>query len=135
MPGLYIFINYDGKYLIGGIMREKHYIIAVLLLFIFYGCGKSNSYSPEQAVNHIGKKVTITGKVYEVYTTRRGTTFLDFGGRYPDNPFTAVIFRNKRSGFGNVYTYQGKKISVTGVVTTYRGKPEIILDSKGQINY
>ena len=42
---------------------------------------------------HVGQTVTVEGVVSEVHTAASGrATFIDIGGRYPNNTFTAVIF-------------------------------------------
>ena len=89
--------------------------------------------TPAQANNHIGEKVTITGTVDEVHITRTGTCFLNMGGTYPDNTFTAVIFKSDISKFGDVQKYEGKEVEISGLLKEYQHKPEIILNYKKQI--
>ena len=60
-------------------------------------------------------------------------TFIDFGGRYPNNTFTAVIFSRDVTKFSNVDALNGKTVDVTGPVRLHNGKPEIILNDPGQI--
>jgi len=82
---------------------------------------------------HVGQTVTIEGPVGNVYTARSGMTFIDIGGRYPDNAFAAVIFADDTAKFPNVKALDGKVVDVTGAVSLYRGKPEIILKSADQM--
>jgi DNA/RNA endonuclease YhcR with UshA esterase domain len=44
-----------------------------------------------------------------------------------------VIFANKFDVIGDLNIYEGKNVSLTGRVTVYKEKPQIILDSKEQI--
>jgi DNA/RNA endonuclease YhcR with UshA esterase domain len=82
---------------------------------------------------HVGQTVTIEGPVGNVYTARSGMTFIDIGGRYPDNAFAAVIFADDTAKFPNIKALDGKVVDVTGAVSLYRGKPEIILKSADQV--
>lgn len=83
--------------------------------------------APEAAASHVGEMVTIKGLIATVYKSRSGVTFLDVGGRYPENTFTAVIFPEDRMHFSNLGTLTGKTVEIKGLVQLYRGKPEIIL--------
>src|SRR5579863_6686297 len=85
------------------------------------------------AKGHVGQTVTIEGPVGNVFTARTGMTFIDIGGRYPDNMFAAVIFADDSGKFPDIKTLDGKVVDVTGAVSLYRGKPEIILKSADQV--
>lgn len=86
-----------------------------------------------KAASHVGQSTTVEGVVSDVHTSRSGVTFLDFGGRYPDNAFTGVILEEDAGNFGDVQSLSGRTVSVTGQVQLYRGKPEIIIRSAGQL--
>ena len=89
----------------------------------------------EKAVDYIGKKVAICGKVYSTKFQGSGVTFINMGGEYPNNPFTAVIMANNRSNFNykpEEYL-NGKSICVMGTVKEYKGKPEIVVEKQDQI--
>ena len=61
--------------------------------------------------------------------------FINMGAEYPNNPFTAVIMFNKRSGFSykpEEYL-QSKTICVTDIIKNYKGKPEIVVDKEQQV--
>jgi RecJ-like exonuclease len=89
--------------------------------------------TPADAKTHVGQTVTVEGAVGNIAAGRSGTTFIDVGGRYPDNSFAAVIFAADRSKFPDLKTFDGKVVDITGAVTLYRGKPEIILKSADQM--
>jgi DNA/RNA endonuclease YhcR with UshA esterase domain len=83
---------------------------------------------------HVGQTVTVEGVVSEVHTAASGrATFIDIGGRYPNNTFTAVIFSRDVTKFSNVDALNGKTVDVTGPVRLHNGRPEIILNDPGQI--
>ncbi len=88
-----------------------------------------------QAGNYIGQETTAKGKVAVGYKSRTGTIFLNFGGAYPDQCFTATIFASDAGKFPpnpNSY-YEGKTVKVSGKIKLYEGKPEIILEEPSQI--
>jgi DNA/RNA endonuclease YhcR with UshA esterase domain len=86
------------------------------------------------APKHVGETVTVEGTVSAVHTeSRTGVTFIDMGGRYPDQAFTGVIFKDDAGKFQNVESLTGKIIDITGRVHDYKGKPETILNDPAQI--
>ena len=88
--------------------------------------------SPVEAGDYNGKVVTVKGFVADVYKSEK-VAYLNFVKKYPDNPFTAVIFASKFSEFENIYDYKMKNVEVTGRVSFYRGRPQIILNDPNQI--
>ncbi|HEY5893435.1 MAG TPA: OB-fold nucleic acid binding domain-containing protein [Chthoniobacterales bacterium] len=88
--------------------------------------------SPDEASKHVGEHSTVTGVISQITTTAKGTTFINFGGRYPNHVFTAVIFRKDRDMFDSLPA-EGAVISVSGNIALYKGKPEIILTHQEQI--
>jgi DNA/RNA endonuclease YhcR with UshA esterase domain len=109
--------------------------LAVLSLWAFPI--SAASVSPEDAAGHIGETATICGVVasakYEA-TARSQPTLLDLGKSYPHAIFTAVIYGDDRSKFGTPETsLPGKRICVTGKISDYRGKPEIVLTDPNQL--
>jgi hypothetical protein len=96
-----------------------------------------NAVSAEGAARHRGIFATVEGVVRNVHTARSGSaTFLDIGGVYPDNPFSAVIFADDMARVGDVSGLVGRAVSITGKISKirmYRGKPEIIVAARNQI--
>jgi DNA/RNA endonuclease YhcR with UshA esterase domain len=89
---------------------------------------------PSAAKNHVGQTVTVEGVVSEVHHAASGKViFIDMGGRFPNNPFAAVIFKEDFDKFPDVDSLEGKTIAVTGLIKSYEGKPETILHDPGQI--
>jgi DNA/RNA endonuclease YhcR with UshA esterase domain len=90
--------------------------------------------SCSDAQSHVGQHVTVECAVSEVHHAASGSaTFIDMGGRYPSNIFTAVIFKDDASKFSNVDSLDGKTVDVTGVIGLYKDRPEIILNDPAQI--
>lgn len=131
---------------IAGIVISLLYIsLLVILIGIFsstsYGspllasAGNSNIINACDAANYIGEYKTVQGYVVDVFhSTSSNTVFLNFDKPYPDHCFTAVIFSNDLSKFGNFNIYEGKTVQVTGEIQYYQGKPEIVLENPSQIN-
>jgi len=74
------------------------------------------------------------GVVTAVSTSRKGNTFINFGGTYPDQTFTGWIpAGTPLAADASISTLQGKKLKITGRIELYRGKPEIKIMSKDQL--
>lgn len=81
--------------------------------------------TPEEATQHEGKQVTVRGKVDGQRTATSGTTFLNFGGRHPNQIFSCRAFAEKFPG--GVPPCEGRTVEVTGQVKMYEGKPTMDL--------
>ena len=112
------------------------YAFYFLLLLSFNYCF-SQTLSPNQAKDYIGKKITICGQVsgsYYSYKTKGKPTFLDMGGKYPASTFTVLIWSNYLNKFKyDLKELDGKNICVTGFIKEYKGKPEVVVSDPNQI--
>src|SRR5215472_7679943 len=93
--------------------------------------------SPKEATSHIGETATVCGVVvsaeYEA-DEQNQPTLLDLGKPYPNAIFTAVIYGNNRQKFGTPETsLRGKRICVSGPISDYQGRPEIVLTDPSQL--
>jgi hypothetical protein len=94
--------------------------------------------TPADAKNYVGKSEIVCGKVastnYAVRSKGR-PTFLNLNSAYPNQIFTVVIWGNDRAKFGQApeRAYDEKKICVTGVISSYKGVPEIVASDPSQI--
>lgn len=93
--------------------------------------------TPADAAAHVGEKATVCGVVDDaryLESSKRQPTFLNFGGRYPNHQFTAVIFGADRAPFGTPErTWLGKRLCVFGPITLFNGKPQIIVKTVSEI--
>lgn len=94
--------------------------------------------SPDQASLHIGKHMTVCGKVVDTQNAKRDPgepTFLHFGRAYPRQVFSVLIREEHRGKFAfpPEDTYLKQNICVTGRLDNYRGIPQIELRSPLQI--
>jgi DNA/RNA endonuclease YhcR with UshA esterase domain len=92
------------------------------------------TYTPEEAAKHVGETATVTGKVDSFHQSGKGNIFLNMGGAYPNQAFTAFIPSGSSAQFANAQQYDGKTVSVSGRIQWYKGKPEIIVNSPSQIS-
>ncbi len=89
--------------------------------------------APAEAPRHLEELVVVEGTVAQVSVSASETTFLNFGGRYPNQVFSAVVFKSKRALFPNLESCEGKTVQVQGIVRLYFEKPEIVLSEPGQL--
>jgi hypothetical protein len=92
--------------------------------------------TPNEARGHAGQEVVVRGQVAQLGASESSDTlFLNFGGRYPDQVFNAVIFRRHFRFFPQARHWEGKIIEVRGKVQLYKGKgkPEIVLERQEQV--
>ena len=83
-----------------------------------------------------GKTSTICEKVYSTkFMDGSQMTFVNLGGEYPHQKLSVVIKGKDRSKFpvAPELAYKDKTICVTGVVSDYNGKPEIVVTDPEQI--
>lgn len=93
----------------------------------------SGTFSYTDASQHIGEYATIEGTPVTIYTSKKGTVFFDYCKEYDACPFSAVIFSSDTTKFGNLSAYKGKTIRVTGSISSYQGRAEIIIKDPSQI--
>jgi endonuclease YncB( thermonuclease family) len=86
-----------------------------------------------EAPNHVGEYACVSGKIDHVYTSQKGTIFLNFSPDYKTSPFGAVIFGSDAYKFPNPKQYEGETVEITGLIRSYQGRPEIVLNDPGQI--
>jgi DNA/RNA endonuclease YhcR with UshA esterase domain len=95
---------------------------------------QTSNYTACEAAKHVGETATITGTVDGVHQSGKGNIFLNMGGKYPNQCFTAFIPSSSAAQFSNPQQYEGRTVSVSGKITLYKGKPEIIVNSPSQIS-
>lgn len=85
------------------------------------------------APKHIGETASVRGTLVEAYTSKSGTVFLDFCKSYKTCPFSGVIFADDVKKFGDLSSYAGKTVTLTGKISSYQGKAEIVLSDPSQL--
>ena len=96
-----------------------------------------STYTTNVAGSHIGEHATVCGIVsggHYAKSSRGKPTFINLDGAYPNQNFTIVIWGSERDQFGSPERkYKHKKICATGVIETYKGIPQIVVQDKSQI--
>jgi ribosomal protein L35AE/L33A len=85
-----------------------------------------------KAEEFIGSTCVVTGKVAEVYANDK-LVRLNFGDRFPKQTFTAVVFAAKTNLFSDLKKFEGKNLAITGKITEYREKPQIVINNTNQL--
>jgi hypothetical protein len=91
----------------------------------------------QQAADHVGETATVCGVVasanYSVRTKGK-PTFLNLDRPYPQQVFTILIWGTDRAKFGSPEVHDmGKRVCATGVIQSYKGKPEIVATEPGDL--
>jgi len=86
-----------------------------------------------EAPEHVGEYACVAGRVDHVYTSKKGDTFINFCSDYKTCPFGIAIFSSDAYKFPNPNQYEGKTVEITGLIRSYQGRPEIVLNDPGQI--
>src|SRR5258708_1178574 len=107
-------------------IRPFFAILGLFLCAIVARADKPIVIKDSEAINYVGKKVEVRGRVVSCATSPLGNAFINFGGEYPDQTFSGFIAAGSAIASDQRLTMiQGKTISITGVVRLRDGKPEI----------
>ena len=109
-------------------------MLALLLWAIGARADKPIVIKDSEAIQYVGKEAEVRGRVASVTTSPLGTTFINFGGEYPNQKFAGYIAAGSGIATDQRLTMiQGKIISITGTIRFRDGKPEIEIVSADQI--
>jgi hypothetical protein len=89
--------------------------------------------TPATAPAHVGSLASVRGTLVDAHTTSTGTVFLDFCKSYTTCPFSGVIFADDAKKFGSLTSDIGTTVTLTGMISSYQGKAEIILSDPSQL--
>jgi len=86
---------------------------------------------------HIGDDVMICDKVIDAFKPagENKLIYLNFGGKYPDEKFTAVIFPKDQPKFpfNPINVLNDKNVCITGKISEYKGKAQMVLNDPSQL--
>jgi len=101
-------------------------VLFVFCVFICLSDVLAQVINAGEAVKHIGEIVTVQGEVFNFELTNRGkTTVLYLTKDFPHEDMTIFIEDNSTIINHPEFIINGNKVSVKGVVTTFRNKPAI----------
>ena len=87
-----------------------------------------------EAIKHVGEIASVRGTLIKAYTSASGTVFLDFCSSYKTCTFSGVIFADDAKQFGDLSRYAGTIVTLTGKISSYQGKAEIVLSTPSQLS-
>ena len=119
------FLTHGAKIVLDSFLRPRHQQAIASPIGIW------PSPLPRPRLREIPLKVE--DRVENVYQSRNGNVFLDMGGHYPNQVFTAFVPASSASNVPNPSQYEGKTVSVKGKVVSHKGKPEIVVTSASQL--
>ena len=91
------------------------------------------------AIQNVGKLRTVCGRVQSTYINSNIASqpiYLNMGREYPNHTFTGLIWysSNKDNFDGRPdKKYKKKNICISGVISTFKKKPQIQIDFENQI--
>jgi hypothetical protein len=116
------------------VMKTKTVLTLFAVMCTASIIAQTSNYTAGEAAKHVGETATVTDRVEGVHQSAKGHIFLNMGGKYPNQAFTAFIPSASAAQFPNTQQYEGQTVAVSGKITLYRGKPEIIVNSPSQIS-
>ena len=117
---------------------KKFLVLVTLTLFACQlAWAKPVGIKAKDAFRRIGDRTTVCGVVAKASYLKgsgREPTFLNLADTYPKHPFTVVIWGESRDQFDYApETLKGKLVCASGVIATYKGKPQIVVDSQKKL--
>jgi hypothetical protein len=114
-------------------MKPKIFLALLVVAVAALAMAQTPTYTVADAAKHVGEIATITGTVNDVHQAGKGNIFLNIGGKYTNQVFTAFIPSSSAADFSNPRRYEGKTVAVSGKITLSHEKPEIIVSNVSQI--
>jgi hypothetical protein len=86
---------------------------------------------------NLGEVAMVYGRVYATWHNNETDDFLlFFGGDFPYQQFTAVVpgYIARKYSWRPERFFLGEHVTITGLITTYDGSPEIVVKNKRQLS-
>ncbi len=93
----------------------------------------TGTYDYTDASKHVGEYASVRGTLVKAYTSKTGTVFLDFCASYKTCQFSGVIFADDAKKFGDLSRYEDTTVTLTGKISSYEGKAQIVLSDPSQL--
>lgn len=91
----------------------------------------------EEVSKHVNDSVTVCGQVDDLRyfeSSKNSPTFLNIGGKYPNQLLTVVIWGDVRKQFkNNPDELKGRQVCFTGRIILYKDRPEIVIGQPEQL--
>lgn len=115
----------------------KPFCIILTSIFLAFSAHAQTTIKLQDVSKHIGDSVTVCGEVDDMRyfeNSKNQPTFLNIGGKYPQQLLTVVVWGEVRKLFnGDLDNMKKKIICITGRIILYKERPEIIITSPAQI--
>jgi hypothetical protein len=117
----------------------RYFVTSLLLLILVYfaQAQTTSEITIYNAKDHIGRQGTVCDKIINIKTpsSEKKPIYIDFGGVYPDNIFSAVIFPSDipKFSYNPVEVLKDKNVCITGKISEYKGKPQIVINETVQV--
>jgi DNA/RNA endonuclease YhcR with UshA esterase domain len=111
----------------------------MLVLVLCSVVAGASTLSSSEAAKHVGENATVCGTVVGVHTatsSKGSPTFINLDKTYPHQVFTVLVWGSDVAKFSPApAAWEGKQVCATGMITLYRGIPEIVAREAGQISF
>ena len=122
-------------------MIVKSFVICMVFMVVpwfFKAAYAQPKIRPDQALKFVGKQAVVCGQVMNtLYDPKhpKKVTILNLDRAYPNHIFTIVIYGEYRSKFAKPpeVNYRGKRVCVSGTVSTFQGRARMLVDRPEQI--
>jgi hypothetical protein len=119
-------------------MYREYRLIYPEYRYWYYPVGyRINTISAYDAGFYIGEVMNVYGRINDVWYSRKTDEyFLHFGAPYPYHDFTVIIPGHEARHFARhpEFFFENRNIWVTGLISLYDGKPEMVVRKKYQIH-
>ena len=115
-------------------MAKWIFLPSVMILFVFINLSYADTTIQwNEAHNYYGQNVEVTGKIVSTYNSGE-VCYLNFHSGY-EKYLRAVIFKSVFQRFTSnpEIFYRGKQVRISGKITEYQDRPQIILYNPSQI--
>lgn len=112
----------------------KKIILLSILLSVSYFAKSQTLILTKDASEYIGKNVTICDSVYSSKSLEK-LNLINLGGTYPKELLTIVVNKEDVAKFSSepATMFLGNNICVTGIVSEFKGKIQIVVTEPKQI--
>jgi hypothetical protein len=116
----------------------KKLVFALLLLSASAASHGQATIKLDEAKAKVGDSVQVCGKVFSARFLENSNgkpTLVNLGGAYPNELLTVVILGPDRDKFKDKpeEAWKDKTVCITGRITDYRGKPQIVITMPEQV--
>jgi len=115
------------------LLNKLFYTPAPLVNFKELTAKFKNGISVSDAMNHIGKNVTVCSRVASIKESA-AITQVSLDQKFPNSPLTLIIFGKNYSKFSPLgELLKDKNVCIKGIISEYKGKAQIVVENAEDI--